>query len=1381
LTETKLGDPTRALDIFEDVLADQPDYRPALQAVSRFVEGPEQGPRAVQILEPIFRESGDLGALVGVLEAKARQSADALDQAEVWREVGRLHEGRGAATQAFSAWAKALVAQPADEAARAEVDRWASALGCWEAYNAAFEEAAAAASDSAVRGALLRSVAQTQDRELGDPRAAIDTYRRMLAADPDAEGVLDDLEGLQVMVGDWHGLAWLYEEKLERAHDSEARAQLLDRLGGLWEEQLSNPERAVAYYQQATGENPEDAAAYAALDRLFVSANDAKRLADVLERRLEIEWEPEVRVEVGMRLAELYEAQLGRPEAACDALRAVVEAEPAHRGALEGLSRLCERQGQWQDLVEVLRRRADISAHDSERVALTHQLGNILERELDDELSAIAVYGQALRVDPSHEPSVQSLLRITKLADFREDAAAVVEPYLRMQERWSDLATLLQLRADAMIDPDQKAEQLVALAEVHEQGRKDPNAALDALLQSIGERPDDEVLDRAEAIAAGLRRWSDLVEVVLAEAGASLDPERGVALYQRAARICEEDLKDLSRAIDAHERALSLSGDQTSILQGLDRLLLATEQWDRLHEVVSRRLDLQDADRATLFLRQGRLRADHLGDFEGALQAYQMALHEEPGRDDVLAAVRDLTHKPQVSVGALDLLEEHYRGAGNLEEVVRLYDRRVELASTDAERVALLTEAAAIWEKDMGRPEQALVVLRKAVRIDPRDRHLVDSLERLADRTGRWADLDGLVEDIAAHGDLDRRELYELRLRSAAWYRDRLGDLARAERALAEAIQLDPEPIEAHAERVALIRSQGRDADLVGALRAWSEAEPSTETRIALLREAADVARDKLSDLALAADCYEALLAFERNDADALQALTDIRGKQSRWNEVVGLLEQKLHLVTSAERASVARAVGQVYRDYLDDPRAAIRAYESALELDGSDALAMDALEGLYRDNDRLEALRGLLERRTALASEADRTEVQLRLAQLYEHSFRDHAGAIAMFRQVLKTDPDNDIANADLERLFEATGAWHDLVALLSFRADRESDEARRALLERIASVHETKLGDADAAIAVHGRIDSELGANEHSLRAMARLCERKGKWAEMADALERLAAHLTGQDSIDLLHRAADVWQQRGGDVEQAGRVLRKAYERFPHDGATRERIKEHYAVRGDYGALVQVLDAELQGVASDDERVALLRTLSNVYRDRLGDPKMAASYLERAVELDSSDRGALIPLCDLYVAAGRQKDAVPILQRIIESFGRQRTKELALHYHRLGQALEAMGDVPAALEAYDAAFKIDLTNVGILRDLGKLTHANGDLDRAQKSFRALLLQKLEPDSGIRKADVYYYLGDIAVKQDDRHKAITMLERALAEDAGHEQASALLTQLKG
>ncbi|MBW2213849.1 MAG: tetratricopeptide repeat protein [Deltaproteobacteria bacterium] len=277
LTETKLQSPAQALDIFEDVLADQRDYVPALQAVSRLVEDGDHGPRAVQILEPIHRESGDWQALISVLDAKANQAVDSFERAETWREVGRLHEEHGGnAEKAFDAWGEALIVEPADEATRSEVDRLARSLGSWEAYIQTFEQAAAATDEPSLRGSFLTSVAEAQDRELGDPRASIKTYARVLEADPEAEGTLDELEALQVMVGDWEGLARVYEQKLDHSHDAEIRAELLGRLGGLWEEQLSNPERAVSYYEQAAGEKPDDAAAFVALDRLFASVNDRR-------------------------------------------------------------------------------------------------------------------------------------------------------------------------------------------------------------------------------------------------------------------------------------------------------------------------------------------------------------------------------------------------------------------------------------------------------------------------------------------------------------------------------------------------------------------------------------------------------------------------------------------------------------------------------------------------------------------------------------------------------------------------------------------------------------------------------------------------------------------------------------------------------------------------------------------------------------------------------------------------------------------------------------------------------------------------------------------------------------------------------------------------
>jgi tetratricopeptide (TPR) repeat protein len=93
---------------------------------------------------------------------------------------------------------------------------------------------------------------------------------------------------------------------------------------------------------------------------------------------------------------------------------------------------------------------------------------------------------------------------------------------------------------------------------------------------------------------------------------------------------------------------------------------------------------------------------------------------------------------------------------------------------------------------------------------------------------------------------------------------------------------------------------------------------------------------------------------------------------------------------------------------------------------------------------------------------------------------------------------------------------------------------------------------------------------------------------------------------------------------------------------------------------------------------------------------------------------------------------------------------------------------------------AFKIDPGSVPVLRDLGVLALDSGDLERAQKTFRALLLQRLEPGAGISKGEVFFYLGDISKRQGDAPKAKQMLERALENEPGLERAKALLESMK-
>jgi len=298
-------------------------------------------------------------------------------------------------------------------------------------------------------------------------------------------------------------------------------------------------------------------------------------------------------------------------------------------------------------------------------------------------------------------------------------------------------------------------------------------------------------------------------------------------------------------------------------------------------------------------------------------------------------------------------------------------------------------------------------------------------------------------------------------------------------------------------------------------------------------------------------------------------------------------------------------------------------------------------------------------------------------------------------------------------------------------------------------------------------------------SLRALIGLYEQTQDWPQTTTALERLFEHLEGQEAVETAHRAAELAQERLNEASRAEAILLRALEVDAESASTMERLKALYEKQEAFQKLVDLLASEEQNTQGPEAKCALLRRMADIYSRYLHDPAQAANCLERAIDLVPDDRSALLPLCDFYIAANRESDAIPVLERIIESYGGRRAKEVAAYHHRLGKALQGVGDNQKALEHYDAAFKIDLTNVHILRDLGLLCLNNGDLDRAQKTFRALLLQKLGPDAGIKKADVYYYLGDIAAKQGEKAKAKSMLERAVSEAGEHPQASELLATL--
>ncbi len=1383
----KLGDAHGAIDVFEEVVASEGAHGPTVAALEKLVLEPDHQARITQILGPLYRGADQWKKLVAVLEAEVRLATDPSDRARLLGEIAELHEQRGQSPAlAFEAYTRAFAEEPHDERLRNELDRLAASLGVWDQHVAAYENALTKTDDPSVVSELLGVIARTHDERRGDPRAAIETYNRLVQHDPDDPSPLDSLEALHTMVGDWRGMVDVLARKVERSYEPEARAELLRRSGSVQEELLGDVEGAIEAYRRAAEEDQQDPIALEALDRLYLGQRAYGELADVLRRRVEVEEDSELKVEIGMRLAEVAEQRQNRFDDAIDALKGVLDVQPAHPEAMTSLARLYEQQSQWPELLDVLRAQADAATDDAARVTFLNRAGDVLSQKLDDVAEAVSVYQQALGLDGKHEPSIAALRRIARSDDHREEAIEILEPLLEAQARWDDLAEIRELKAEAATDPLEKRDHLRSLAKVHEVGRRDLTAAFDALRRALAEDPSDEdTVAEVERLAAELGQWSALADTLAARASSSLDPNVARSLYVRLAKVAEERLDDDIRAIEAYDRALEQVGDDDELLRAIDRLYTKGERWEDLGAVLVRRIDLtSDAEaRAELQVRLGEIRRDFHRDRQGAFAAFQDVLESRPGDARALAALEAMTSDPDLAREVVDVLDRAYRDAGRSEKVAELYDVRIRIAESDGEKVQLLQELAALREGDLGDREKALEALRRAFELDPRDESILGELERLARAGGAFEGLRGLVESISGRSDLDRDLARDLNLRAAGWYRDELRDAAAAEARLRAAIGFDPEALEAHSALVDVLRAGERHEDLVAALRAFAEVDPDEIAKRERTREAAEIAEARLGRADVAAECYEAILRGDPSEPDALAELARLRAAEGRWPEVADLRARQIDVeMDVAKRLDLRRTLADLYAGPLGDPERATSAFVAILDEDPTNLAAIDSLEKLYEAAKRWDDLRDLLDRRLELAeNDEQRIAARVRLARLSEQAFGRRAEAMDQLREILEIDRGNVEALDELERLLGLDEKWDDLVELLERRVDGAPDaETAVVFLDRLAALHRDRRNDAAKAIEVHDRILERAPGREESLRALVALHEAAGDFERVAAALERLLEVLSSAEAIETAHRLATLAEEKLGDAGRAESALRVALAVDPAHEPSRARIRAHLEKHGQHQALADLLAEEADETEDRAAKVAAYKRVAAIYVEKLSDPGTAATYLEKAVELTPEDRDALLPLCDLYIAAGRQQDAVPVLEKIIASFANKRSKELAGFHHRLGKALEGMGQSEKALEHYDEAFKIDLTNVAILRDLGKLTHATGDFNRAQKTFRALLLQKLNEQSGITKADVYFYLGDISAKQGDKPKAISMLERAVAEDKSHSPASSLLSQLK-
>ncbi|HKE15362.1 MAG TPA: tetratricopeptide repeat protein [Kofleriaceae bacterium] len=1384
LLESRLSDVQGAIDQHEKVLEVEADTA-ALAALERLVVDEVHKQRIAGILEPIYRAKDEWRKLVVILGAQLEYADEAGRRVAMLREIADLHESRGGDLGlALDALSRAWLEDTGDDEVFDMLTALAARLEAWDQLVPTLERGIRDEYDVERVTRTLRRIADIHELRRDDAPSAIAALRRLLEAredDPEALAALDRLLKAEGQSGE---LVQVVARRADLTDDPALRRVLLERVAILHEQALEKPREAIVAWRAVLAIDDADPPALDALERLHRAVGEPRELVGVLSRKIELAGSPVDARPLRFAAAKVHERELGEPFEAIALMRAVLDGDPDDPDALAALDRLYQDEELWPDLLEVIDRRAALEkAGDAARPGrfeLLHRAATIVAERLLEPEQAIGRLRELLAESPRHAGARESLDAMTRDEETLLAAAAVLEELYQSEALHDRVAELAERRlAASVLDRADRSAQMAALAALHENQRGDADEAFRVWARALREAPDDEAVQgQLERLTAARGAWNDLVDLYQSMLDEAVTPEQEFLYASKLARIQEDALGDLERAAEYHGRALKAapdSSDEQATLDALARIHELGGRWADLAETLSRQAQawLDEAKQAEILFRLGEVRQDRLGDVEDAVHAYREVLERDPTHAPARAALERLMRDDRVRADVIATLEPLYEADRDHARLADLMMTKLPITPDTSERAAIYARLTELTENQLGDPMRALDAAGGWLAEDPSSETALAEVERLAEAVGRWSEvaarLRGIVDTVESQAV--KLPLYA---KLGAVQLDRERDLDAAERTFRAVLDIEPDSAAALSSLERIYRERRDRASLAEVLWRRGELAFDAAEKRGCLAEVAQL-REELGDAAGAAVAWHAVLEIDDGDADALGHLAAIYEREREWAKLIQVLETSARFAGQPgdERALRAR-IARLWADQVGDLDQAVGAWQAAADLEAGNDEALSALEDLHTRRGDLGAVQDVLHRRLEAAGrDADRVAVMERLARLAEQRGSTDE-AVHELHAILDLDGAHLRAFDELERLLGAARRWHDLVELHRRRAEAErergdGDGEMRALI-KAADVWEGPLENPEAAGEVLEVILQRKPDFVPALTRLARIYAAAGEWEKSTEVLERaLALGPRGADAAELHVRLGDAARHKaeadGADGDDA--ALPHYAEALRHQPDHPEAVAAAEAVarrREDWPTLAELVGRRHAASRDPAARLALALELAELWKDRLGRPAEAVPLLEEAVKAAPDDARARAPLADLYVAAGRGRDAAPLYERLAEDAKKARTmKDVARYRQKLGHIYQVSGDGEHALVAYEEAFRIDPTSVATMIGLGRLYVDRREWEKARRVYRSLVLQNVDPSVGMSKAEVYYWLGVIHVELGEKDKAKGMFQRAL------------------
>jgi tetratricopeptide (TPR) repeat protein len=1204
------------------------------------------------------------------------------------------------------------------------------------------------------RLAAYYRLAELAEEKLLDTARTLDVYIRALKEYPLDEKSGEEAPRLAATVdGGWETLANAYADILGLHTDTNVQRNIGKRLAKTFEDELGDITKAEETYKYVLSVEALDADALANLDRIYLSLESWQDLAQILEMRVKATEDNLELVELYARLGEVYEARITDVENAVRAFRRIFdELDKAHEGAIQALARIYEGQGKWNDLNTVYERELENASGDVAEAEIRAKIANLAASKL----------GQP-------ERAIETWKVVLDLRGEDPEALAALANLYEQEQSWAKLVEILERQFDIAASDDERVNILTRRARTFTQRLGRDDSALEDWSRVLD--IDYANLAALRAIADIRRRQQDSNELVAAlhqmvdRAAAMLDGEELKEVFRELGKTYGEQLQQPYDAAEAWKKLLEI-GPDFEAMDALDAIYRAEERWTDVIDVKMQRAAAlpEPADRIEELRQVAAMWRDQVSEPDQARTAYEKILEIDAVHDEAFLE-----------------LEKLHTNAGRWEPLIELYLARLESRTETKEKTELLRKIAAVFEEHLDDKNQALDALINALAEDFHDRETARYLERMAQATGRWGEV---IQTVGGwlKAQTDPAQKIRLCLHLAKWYGDDLGHPEYAQPYYAQIIQLDPNNVGAMRQLASLYRKAGNWQQMGATLMRALDVAVTDLDRKEIMTDIGELLDEQMKETDQALTYFNRALEVDRHFVPAIEHLERIYAERGQNKELAEVLEQKVPGLSDPQ-AIVATKLryAALYESSLSDPNRASNVYREVLDIDGANLQAMRGLARTYEALQNWSELVRILEAQLDIvATEREKIDILLQLANIQEEHFLKADLAAQRLEQVLEIDPNNEDAYFALERNYRKLRQWLELINTYDRHIAATLDRKTKIdLYGFIAQVYADEVEDAEHAVDAYRNIVDLDDQNVPALDALAKLYDKLGDAAQSIDYMTRVGELTTDtKQRVEAFYRIGKALDEKLGDRVAAQERYEMALDLDPSHLQTLAALRQIAIDSADYDKAARYLDQEQSYTAAPRQRARLLVDLGKLREEMLGDHASAVLAWEAAQEADPENEESAMPLVDEYIAQQQWAKAEPLLDLLARKSGKRERQEQHDLQNKLGQVCAALGKDDKALKAYTAAHQLDLTDQVTIRGLAEVCFRLKDWGAALTNFQKVLTS-LGEDEAEERANVYFKLGCIKREQGQAKQAINNFEKALGVDAAHRPTLEALVSL--